>query len=395
MNNENEIVKRPDDNRKEEIIKKMSDIELQPFAFDEPEKLSSFTKIPFSRIAAAGTGFDSIAAAFHYFTSGGQATTGIYHVTVPNGGELMSFNDGSGFLGAVKAANGGVGGGQARLNPLVVNPATLCMAVTMINIDKKLDKIQELQQEMFDYIQEKDKAELRGTLNFLMDVINNYKYNWNNETYKQAHLIKAQDIKQSSEGDIEFYRSRIKSKMKKRGLLQSSSQVTKQLKRVEDSFNYYALSLYLYAFSSFLEIMLLENFDSAYLNSISAKIDNYSLAYRELYTESYDTMERNLKKTVEGHLLGGLAKISDAASDVLEDIPILEKAPLDEGLEMAGEKLSSIKSRGVSRRMKYLIAHQNSQVKPFIDSIHMIDSVQNKPLELVFDNENIYLAKEA
>lgn len=35
--------------------------------------------------------------------------------------------------------------------------------------------------------QMKEKAELKGNLTFLYDVFNNYKYNWNNEMYKNSN----------------------------------------------------------------------------------------------------------------------------------------------------------------------------------------------------------------
>ena len=74
---------------------------------------------------------------------------------------------------------------------------------------------------MFDYLKQKDKAKLRGDLNFLSDILNNYKYNWDNDTFKNTHLIKTQDIKQSAEESIEQYRSLIKSKIRKKGFLQT------------------------------------------------------------------------------------------------------------------------------------------------------------------------------
>ena len=38
--------------------------------------------------------------------------------------------------------------------------------------------------------QMKEKAELKENLTFLYDVFNNYKYNWNNEMYKNSNHTK-------------------------------------------------------------------------------------------------------------------------------------------------------------------------------------------------------------
>ena len=380
-----------DDQKKNEIVKQMGEIELIPAVFEEPEKLPTRKKIPLSQLADAGIAFDSIAAAFKYVSGGGQASTGLYHVTVPNSGVLMQFKDGRGFLGFVKAANGGVGGGQAVLNPVVLNPATMCMALAVMNIDKKLDKIQETQKEMLDYLKIKDRAKLQGNINYLTDIVNNYKYNWNNDTFKQTHLIKTQDIKQSAEGDIEQFRELIKAKAKKKGIIQTSQQIKEQLNDLSDFFRSYSMSLYLYAFSSFMEVMLLENFDEKYLDSVTSKIEKYSLRYRELYTDSYNQLERQLNKSLEGHIVGGMAKVNVFAGEVLERIPVVEKSPLDEGLHKAGDFLADAKQEGISKTMKKIIPHKKSQVAPFIQSVNEIKKIYNEPLQIVFDDENIYI----
>ena len=46
---------------------------------------------------------------------------------------------------------------------------------------------------------------------------------------------------------------------------------------VHDQFKDYQLALYMLGFSSFLEVMLLENYDADFLSGISAKLDTYSL----------------------------------------------------------------------------------------------------------------------
>ena len=246
---------------------------------------------------------------------------------------------------------------------------------------------------MFDYLKQKDKAKLRGDLNFLSDILNNYKYNWDNDTFKNTHLIKTQDIKQSAEESIEQYRSLIKSKIRKKGFLQTSQQVQKQLNEVEDMMQEYSLALYIHAFASFLEVMLLENFDSEYLNSVSKKIKDYSSRYGRLYRESYNKIEHALKGSVQGTVLGGLSKINKGAGHVVGKIPVIEKTPLDEGLDKVGNKLSHVKRKGISRRMRGLEDNQNTQTKLFLDNIRTVDMLYNRPLELMFDEEYLYLKK--
>ena len=72
------------------------------------------------------------------------------------------------FIGSLKTSAGLVGGGQAQMMPLAFDPTMLFMAAALTNIDKKLDSIKEMQQEMMDFLVQKEKAELKGNLTFCM-----------------------------------------------------------------------------------------------------------------------------------------------------------------------------------------------------------------------------------
>ncbi|KQU27254.1 hypothetical protein ASG65_01460 [Bacillus sp. Leaf13] len=167
--------------------------------------------------------------------------------------------------------NSTVGGGQAVLNPLVCNPTMMFMATTLATIDKKLDNIQEMQRELLDFLVQKERSNLRGDLNFLTDVLNNYKYNWNNVTYKNSNYNIVLGIRQEAERKIDFYRVQITTKINKKSIFLRDQWVKKQLEKIHSEFKDYQLVLYLYSFSSFLEVILLENFKSEYLDGFLKK----------------------------------------------------------------------------------------------------------------------------
>ena len=121
--------------------------------------------------------------------------------------------------------------GQAVLNPMVCNPAMLFMAVALANIDKKLDAIRETQIEIVNFLVQKETSELKVELRFLADMLNNYKYNWNNDKYKSANHIKALDIKQAAERKIDFFKTQIASGIGKKTLFHRDQDVKKSLKK--------------------------------------------------------------------------------------------------------------------------------------------------------------------
>lgn len=378
-------------NKKNEIVKAMTDVEYYPAVFDEQVSIAKYTKLPLSRVAALGTAFEPLAAAFQNVVNGG-GTTGLYMVTVPNGGRLAEFTKHPGFLGSVLKGNGAVGGGQAVLNPLICNPTMLFMAAALMSIDKKLDSILETQQEILEFLKHKEKSILRGNLNVLADVLNNYKHNWNNEKYKTNKHIQVQEIKRDAEQSIIFYREQIGIRINKQSLLHSDQTVNTKLKKIQAEFKEYQLALYLYSFSSFLEVMLLENFDSAYLDSVAKRIEDYSNQYRELYTTSYDQIEGYSKSSINSHLLSGLASINRVAGNAVAKVPFVSKTQIDETLTETGDRLGRFSSKKTEQTMQQFMNNQSSRVRPFIENINAVNRLYNQPMEIIFDQENVYFS---
>lgn len=375
--------------RKNELIRAMTATELALPDMQEELAVQTYSKVPLSRIAALGTGLEPVVAAVQQVVSRGQAVSGYYKVTIPAGTHLASFKDGTGFLGT---AMGDAGiAGQARLNPLICDPTMLLVAATLANIDKKLDTIQETQQEMLDFIVQKEKSALKGDLDFLMDIYNNYKHNWNSEKYKTANHIKVLDIRQNAGRMIDFYREQIKKHISKKALLHSDQDVKKQLTQVQDEFKEYQLALYLYGFGYFLEILLQENFDAAYLEAVSKKVEDLSFQYRELYSLAYNQIEGYTKSSLQSKLFDGLSVMNKVAGESIAKIPVISKSQIDETLIGAGEKLESYKEKKATATMRRLVDRQSSCVRPFIDNIDMVNRMYNQPLTLVFNEENLYL----
>jgi len=379
--------------RKNEFAKAMAEIELYPAVVEKNVNVAQYSKFPISRLAAFGTAFEPVSAAFQYVLSGGSAGgSGLYMVTVPKGGHLATFNDGSGFLGGALKINNQVGAGQARLNPLVCNPAMLFMAVALANIDKKLDTIQEMQQELMNFLVQKERSELKGDMKFLADTLSNYKHNWNSEKFKNSSHVKVLDIRQAADRKIDFYREQIASKISKKSFFHSDQDVKKQLGEIDSEFNDYQLAVYLFAFSSFLEVMLLENFSEAYLDCITKKIEEHSLQYRELYTKCYDQLEGYSKTSIQSQLLKGLASVNKIAGETIAKVPVISKSQIDETLIKAGDKLGEFNLKRTEQTLNQFIEKQSAYVRPFVDNINTVNRLYNQPTELLFDQENFYLS---
>ena len=375
--------------RKNELLKAMSATELAPLEVKNEISVQTYSKIPLSRLTALGTGFEPVVSAIQQVTSHGQATSGFYKVTIPKGTHLAQFKEKSGFLGTAVGEHGIVG--QAQLNPLLCDPTMLLVAAALANIDKKLDAIQEVQQEMLDFLTQKEKSALKADLNFLMDIQNNYKYNWNSEKYKAANHAKVLDIRQEAARQIDFYQEQIKKQLGKKALLHSDHDVQKMLEKVQGEFKEYQLALYIYGFAYFLEVVLQENYEKAYLSAIAKRIDEMAFQYREFYSLAYSQIENLSKSSLQAHLFGGLSAINKGAGTAIAKIPGINKSQIDETLIEAGERIGAYKNRRVQTTMQQLLERQSSCVRPFIDNINAVNRLYNEPVTLIFNHDTLYL----
>ena len=375
--------------RKNELLKAMSATELAPLEVKNEISVQTYSKIPLSRLTALGTGFEPVVSAIQQVTSHGQATSGFYKVTIPKGTHLAQFKEKSGFLGTAVGEHGIVG--QAQLNPLLCDPTMILVAAALANIDKKLDAIQEVQQEMLDFLVQKEKSALKADLNFLMDIQNNYKYNWNSEKYKAANHAKVLDIRQEAARQIDFYQEQIKKQLGKKTLLHSDHDVQKMLEKVQGEFKECQLALYIYGFAYFLEVVLQENYEKAYLSAIAKRIDEMAFQYREFYSLAYSQIENLSKSSLQAHLFGGLSAINKGAGTAIAKIPGINKSQIDETLIEAGERIGAYKNRRVQTTMQQLLERQSSCVRPFIDNINAVNRLYNEPVTLIFNHDTLYL----
>lgn len=378
------------ENKDSEILQMMSNASIYPMLQESKVGVSNYTPLPLSRLATYGTAFQPLATAVQTAVKGAGGS-GIYYVNTA-GKTMFQMKGTNNFFGALQTSAGMVGGGQAQMTPLACDPTMIFMAAALANIEKKLDAIQDMQKEMMAFIVQKEKADLKGNLNFLFDVFNNYKYNWNNEMYKNSNHIKVLDIRQEAEKKIAFYREQIIAKVNKKAFIHSSQTVNKQLQAVQDQFKDYQLALYLLGFSSFLEVMLLGNFDADYLSEISDKLETYSLKYRELYTKCYDEIESYSSTSFQSSMLKGIAKASSSVGKFVEKIPVISKGQADEALIAAGDKLDELNADKLKKQMSSLIEHQSNSIRPFIENIDTVNELCNKPVQLLVDKENLYIS---
>lgn len=362
-------------------------VEYLPSIQQSELAVTNCKKYPIANISSLGVAFQPLVSAVQNITGVGAGGSGLYYVNTA--GKQM-FQSSGGFIGSLKNTAGTVGGGQARMIAMPCDPTILFMFAALMTIEKKLDDIQELQRDIIDYLKAKEKAKILGNINVLTDVLNNYKYNWDNDKYKTNKHILVQDIRKDAEQSLLLCRSQIERQLEKKGLLHSDEEVRAKIKKLQGSFREYQQALYLYSFSAFLEVMLLENFDSHYLKSVTDRIEEYAFNYRELYTSCYNQLMCFSQSSVQSFLTKGLADASKGAGELIAKIPVVRKGPVDEALVFVGEQLKTANSSKIQNTMNVLVDSASKCSSMFVENIEEVSRIYNQPKEILFDAENIY-----
>ena len=380
------------DNMKQEIIQAASMVDLCPVPIEREEIVTiENRKISFEDIGALGGDFGLVISSLSTFF---VKKEGIYKVTLPAGGHLAAAKDGTGYLGTVLNDSTNKIMAQARLEDaaeLACDPAMLFMAAALMSIEVKLDEIKETQEEILDILIQKEKAKLRGSLKFLTDTISDYRFNWNNEQYKNANYVKALDIRQQAEQSILLAQNQIKKQLSKKELINTDQSVAKKISKLKSNMEDYQLSVYLLGLSYYAEILLQGNFDENYLQSITDKIDKYSVEYRVIYTQVYENLSDSKESAIQGVLLKGLGKAGKGIGNAVGKVPLLNKGPVDEALKKAGKVVSKQRDKAEKKDLAGLLPQRTCNVKPFVDTLDMINQLYNKPVELAFDEDSLYV----
>lgn len=401
---DNEIQPSTDSSREELVAKQLASTEIYLALTQERANVSGAIKLPLERIPQLGIALASLPSTFRTVTN----TVNVPMLLQPtdkfgnplNPSILQSFKDGSGLMGSYRDAAKGFG--QARFHvvegdiatsvtQVPYDPTSLFMAAAIAQINQKLDSIQKSVDEMFEYMRQRDRANMRGNLKTLADILNGYGLNYGNAIEMTHAHMKVLDIKQASAQDMEFFRSQAQTGLEKKGFVEARDGVSRRLNKVLDYLKDCQLATYIHAFSLFLEPMLAQNFEPAKLADAAAKIEADSLAYRELYTKCYDALEASTADAFDAALLGGIASAGKMLGRAIAKTPVGEHTSIDEALEGAGEGIGRFNDRQSEKLIEKLHQAKTPDVAPFRQSVMEIDTLYNCPTQIAVDTENVYV----
>lgn len=387
-----------------DIINPFMPYEFTP-AIIEHVDLKKYNPLPLSELPALGLAIEPVVQFISSATdASGSAMaaggSGLYWVDVPAGTHLAKFLNGKGYLGsALSNATNQVGAGQAVLNPaasapIAFDPTLILVSCAIFAITQKLDNCIQVGKNILQYLELKDKSEITGSINFMTDVFNNYKLNWNNQRFIDSNLAESVSIRRRSEESIELQKMLIENNLSYEGMVHGEKYIVEKYNSIVTHLKSYQLSLYMMSFSMFLEIIFNENYDPEYLRKAIDKINKYSIEYRTIYTDCYNFLKKIKVSSIGSKLKGGIAKLSGIAGSAVEATPVISKSNLDENLKGTSERIERLKDLNTENFMKEFTMLKDDYSKPISDSIREIAKLFNGDIKLLLDNTTLYFGIE-
>ena len=317
----------------------------------------------------------------------------LYRITnLGKNDSLKAMRDGKTFWGSIKKSDGS--STMAKLieanpnNVMALDPTIMMMSVALAGIEQELGDIKELSKKILSFLEHDKESEIESDLEILNRSISDFRFNLEDEKYLVNNHKQVMDIKRTANKNMLFYKKEIKDDLSKDKFITTGNSMNSIIDKIQKKFKYYRLSLYIYSFSTFMEVLLLGNYKSDYLLSKKSELDELDNEYLETFNSALEYVKKNANKSLEGNVLSGLGSAGKAIGNLAEKVKVKNVN------DWLNEKGDNLKQSGQSIKDSYSTKFdemKDTHSKQFIEQIEKVDCIYNKTKEIYFDKDNIYL----
>lgn len=362
---------------------------------------SNTISVPIAQLATLGAGVSSLIPSLHTVTQTATINTqGLFRLANAGLGDTLKVAQNGNFWGAFKTATGKSKFAQLQAaNPLTatsttvmpINPATMMMAVALFSIEKQLGQIQEMQKQILVFLEREKKAEIEADVETLMNIVNKYKLNWDNENFITSNYKMVLDIQRTARKNMNAYQKEVSELIDSKHFITVHTQVKSKFNKLQDKFNYYRLSLYTYSLASLLEIMLGGNFKEEYISEIKNEITNLSAIYRDIFSKASLYIEKISDSSMETNLLKGVGIATKGVGDFIGSIPFVKEGQVDEFLQDGGKTIKGNAKEIETKCVKEFATLSNPGATGILQQMDTMISIYNHTSQIYFDDKKIYL----
>lgn len=381
----------------------------------QENQLDAYRKVPLAGLAALGTAFAQIPESARTIVESVTKTVatnetlfvGINPKGVPGflrasefgtTGNIMQINSQGKQVIAGRMRFKAIDGlpvNETTTTVMPIDPTLIVVALALMTIEKKLDGIQERVEEVLQYLKLEKQSSQRGNLNMLAEIMDDYKLNCQNEQFCLSRMQAVLAIKKDAHKDILFYQEQISAELQKQKSLHGAKTSQNLIDAVAYQFAEYQLACHLYAFSSFLDVMLQGNFDSASIESVSDKMITMAKRYESLYADCHAQMAKYQRASIEAQIVGGIGVAAKGLGKVIASVPVIREGPVDEALISAGDTIGEFNRDTVQRKLRTFEMFEDNRMNPFIENLQSVNLLHNTENAMITDGTHLYLLQPA
>ncbi len=272
-----------------------------------------------------------------------------------------------------------------------LDPATMMMAVALHSIEMELKNIAETGKQILTFLEVEKESEIEADIETLINIISNYKLNWDNEHFVAGNHKMVLDIQRTARKNMNSFQKKVVETLRSKQLIENQTRLSSSLKSLTKNFKYYRLSLYSYSLASLLEIMLSGNFKETYISGIKDEIRNLSEKYRDLFGQCSAYLEKMSNSTIETNALKWIGSASKTVGNLIGNIPVVKEGKLDEFLQDSGAKLHNNATEAAMESVKEFAMLNNPGTSVFSEKMSDMIRIYNHTSQISFDENRIYL----
>ena len=280
---------------------------------------------------------------------------------------------------------------ETTTTTLPLDPMLMVVAVALMTIEKKLNGIQKSVEEVLQFLKQEKQSKQRGNLNMLAEIMEDYKLNCQSEAFCMSRMNEVLSIKTAAYQDIDFYQNQIASELQKQKGFHGAKDAQSVLDSVTYQFAEYQLACHLFAYSSFLDILLQKNFDTALIESTTQKMLIMVKRYEELYADCHAQIAKYQRSAIETKILEGIGVATKGLGKAIGAVPLINRGPVDEALISAGDSIGKHNQEVIERKLQSFEAFESNRMTPFIENLQSVSALYNTENAMITDGENLYI----
>lgn len=308
---------------------------------DGEMKNRSMMSVPIASLAELGSVASSLIPDLQMITNKSTSTVqGIYTIANIDAGDALKTAKSGNYWGSLRRADGSskmaqlkqVGTLDRSSATMSIDPTMIMMAVALYSIEQRLNKIQEIQQEILAFLEKQVLVAQNSVVNTCAD-------------------------------------------MKRK-------------------FTHYRMALYNYALAALLEVILSQNFREGNVRETKSDIEKLSMEYRETFENVSLHLEKMSANAIVEKVLKGLGTAGQTVGKLMGNVPIIEKGPVDEMLQASGEKLSEKAVELEGKAVHEFASLGNPGTSILTERLRDLAWIYNHTQSIRVDRERIYLVGE-